>query len=176
MTRTAGIVATLFYAIHAAYHVAEGHPEDALWACHLATLLVAAGLLLRRPLPAAIGVAWLALGIPLWIADLAGGGAFLPTSLLTHVGGLVLGLHGLSRMGVPAKLWWKALLSLWGLQLVTRAVTPPAANVNLAFRVWDGYERTFPSYRLYLALLWLVAGSTFLMAELGLRRLWPAPR
>ena len=61
------------------------------------------------------------------------------------------------------------------LLLLSRLVTPPAANVNLAHQVWAGWEDLFPSYAVYFAVL--LAGSAVLYAaiEALLRRLAPAP-
>ena len=103
-----GVLALVCYAVHAGYHVWRGHAVDALWACHVAALLIAAGALLGRARPAAIGVSWLAFGDVLWLLDLLGGGEFFPTSLLTHVVGLGIGLVVLRRLGWPSPSWWPA--------------------------------------------------------------------
>jgi hypothetical protein len=166
-----GVLGLLCYGVHAAFHVARGHGVDALWACHVATLLVSAGALAQRPRLAAVGVLWLAFGNAVWLVDLATGGEFFPTSLLTHVGGFAIGLVVLKRRGWPASSWWPAALGFLGLLLLTRLVTPRADNVNLAFSVSAGWEAIFPSYPLYLALLVGAGTLTFFVAELGLRRL-----
>jgi len=80
--RVLGIVAFVFYAIHATAHLYRGEPYDLLWACNVAAVLVALGLLLRNATLNAIGLLWLCFGTSLWILDLATGGEFLPTSTL----------------------------------------------------------------------------------------------
>lgn len=168
-----GLLAIGFYAVVAINHFYRGHPEEALWACHLGALIVGVGMLLPSPTWTAIGVTWLLVGVPLWVMDLALGGEFLWPSPLTHLGGLAIGIFGLRRMGMPTQVWWKALLALAALQQLCRWITPASTNVNVAFSVYAGLERWFPSYRLYLVFLLVTIGLVFFLTELILRRLMP---
>jgi hypothetical protein len=174
------LLALAFYAIHAARHLARGHPEDLLWVCHLGAVCVGLGLLTRSASLNALGFLWLCVGNALWFVDLAGGGEFIPTSLLTHVGGLLIGSYGLVRLGMPRHTWWKAILAFLVLQQICRWATPPGPNVNLAFAVWSGWEEVFPSYATYLALLVATGGAGLFLLERIARRavraLGPAPR
>src|SRR5262249_56943207 len=97
----------------------------------------------------------------------AAGGEFTPTSVLTHVGGLVIGLVGLWRLGMPAQVWWKALLALAALQQLCRWVTPREANVNVAFAVYPWMEAYFSSYWRYWAASLLLFGFPDLLAGTG---------
>ena len=170
MMRWLGTLALVCYAIHVGFQLRHGRPPDALWGCHAASLLIAVSAFSERATPAAIGVLWLCFGDPVWILDVATGGELLPTSLFTHVGGFIIGILVLKRLGFPRHTWWKATLAFLGLLLLTRLVTPPAANVNLAFAVAAGWERAFPSYPLYLLLMVSAGAATFFTAELGLRK------
>ena len=139
------------FLLHAASLYRTHEPESALWTCHVANLLIAGGLLLGSPTLNAMGLLWGLLGLPLWIQNMALGGlAFLPTSLLTHLGGPLLGLALASVIGFPGGVWWKAVLALAALQLLTRLVAPPRGNVNLAFAVLPGLEQRL-SYRAFWA-------------------------
>lgn len=169
-TRWLGVAALVCFAIHASYHLLAGRWPDVLWGCHIATLLVGIGALLERAEPVAIGVLWLCFGNPMWILDISTGGELLPTSPFTHVGGLVIGLWVLKRLGVPRRAWLHATAAFLGLLLLSRLVTPRASNVNLAFAVAGGWEKTFPSYPLYLLLMIAAGIATFAAAELGLRK------
>jgi hypothetical protein len=171
-SRAWGVVALACYAIHAGNHVLRGHPEDGCWACHVGTLLVAAGYLWRAPRANAIGFFWLVVGNVCWLIDLANGDAFIATSTLTHGGGLVLALAGLRAFGLPSGTWWQALLAFMALQLVTRWTTPAAANVNVAFHVWSGWESRFPSYPIYLIFLWTLGVTAFAAIAAVARRLF----
>ncbi len=166
-----GARALLCYVIHSGYHVLFGIPADALWTCNIGTLLVALGALFCRPMPIAIGVSWIAFGNPLWLLDIATGAAFLPTSLLTHVGGLLLGVFAIRELGWPKGVWWRAVLGNWALILLTHFVTPATDNVNLAFRVQDGWEHIFPGYLVYMAFLSAVGALVFLLVDWIARRL-----
>jgi hypothetical protein len=167
-----GVLALLCFAIHAGVHVLSGRWPDIFWGCTTATLLVGIGALIGRAEPVAMGVLWLCFGNPLWVLDITTGGEFLPTSLFTHVGGLLLGLLTLRRLGVPREAWLHATLGYLGLLGLTRLATPRASNVNLAFAVAPGWEKTFPSHPLYLLLLVTAGTATFAIVQLGLRRLF----
>ena len=153
------------YTAHAAVHLARGEPYDLLWGCHLAVLLVAAGLLLRNATLNGTGLLWSCFGMPLWLIYTFTGGEFMPTAALTHVGGLVLGLLGVHLLGFPRGTAWVALagyVALWG---VTRLVTPENANVNLAFHVHPGWESRFGTYPIYFGTLLIAGALTFVIAE-----------
>lgn len=162
-------LAIVFYGIHAAYHVATRHPEDLLWFCNAAAFVVALGLLMRAPSVLGIGLLWLVVGLPVWIVDLARGGVFLPTSILTHVGVLVLGIVGAARIGLPDQAWSRALLAGLVLHVVCRYVTPRAANVNAAFAIWPGWEWIAATHDRYVVALFVVFALALAGAEHGLK-------
>ncbi len=168
--RWLGLLAFLFYAVHGGYHVRRGHPEDLLWICHLGALGIAAGLLSGSPTANAIGVLWLAAGVPLWVVDLASGGDFHPTSLLTHLGGLALGVVGLRWLGLPAGVWWKALVGLIVVALACRVTTPAPANVNLAFTFWPAERSVSFVHVASLVAALALAGAVLYGLERGLMR------
>lgn len=179
--RAAGVAALGCYAVHGTERVLSGAPEDLLWMCHLGTLLIGLGLLGfdRRAGPSllTIGLCWLSFGTPLWLLDVFAGGELIVTSMLTHVGGPVLGLYGARHLPAPRGVWWRASLALLALQGSCRLVTPPASNVNLSFAVATGWESTFPSFPAYAVMLTALGAVTFCLCELLLRRFWsPASR
>jgi hypothetical protein len=166
-----GLLALACYAAHAGHHLSQRRPENLLWMCSLASVVIGLGLVLSRPDLNAIGVLWLVVGLPLWLGDVATGGEFLPTSLLTHIGGLAIGIAGLTRMGLPHQVWWKALAAAFVLHLLCRRLTSPAENVNLAFAPWRGWEGLFRSHAVYVAAVAAVMALSFFTAEILLRRL-----
>jgi hypothetical protein len=165
-----GLSMVLSYVFHAGRYVLLRQAEDGLWFCHLAALAIGTALLVRSPLLNAIGLLWLTVGIPSWALYLASGGRLLAGAVLTHVGGAAAGLFGVRRLGLPPGAWWKALLALVAVHFLTRLVTPPPANVNLAFAVWRGWEDRFPSHSLYLLLLTGASALWFFCATQALRR------
>jgi hypothetical protein len=174
MTRL-GLLALVCYAVHGGFHVAHGRPLDLLWACHLGAALVGIGLLGRSATVNAIGTLVLAVGTPLWLLELASGGEFLPTSLLTHVLALAIGLYGVRRLGMPAGAWWKAVVATLALILLCRLVTPASANINVAHSVPPPWRETFPSHSAYLATMMAVAAACFFALERTLRHLAGRP-
>jgi len=166
-----GILAAMCWALHAAWHVLHGTAHDLLWACNVASPLLALGCFLRRPVLCATAVMWLAYGVPMWLLDLATGGELIPTSVFTHFGGLVLGILAVRRFGWPKRSWRWAALGTWALVVVTRIATTAKHNVNLAFRVHDGWEKHFTSHALYLVLMLSGSALVFLVVETAALRL-----
>lgn len=164
------MMAILFYAIHAGALLYRGEPEHLLWSCHIATLLSGWALILRIPLWNGIGFLWLVVGDLFWMLYLLGGGEFMPTSVLTHIGGLVIGFYGLIRMGIRRHSWLAALVLLPLLQQITHLLTPEKANINLAFRIHSGWENLFPNYFVYMLSILMFFGMVFVLTELLLRR------
>jgi hypothetical protein len=171
--RALALLAVVFYAVHACVHLARGEPYDLLWGCHVASLLIGAGLMWRIALLNAIGVLWACFGLPIWLLYTATGGEFMPTASLTHVGGLAVGLYGVRLLGFPRGSALKALASYFGLWVLTRVVTPESANVNLAFHVHPGWEDRFTTYPVYFATLFLAAALAFVVCEAAFRHMSP---
>ncbi len=168
--RICGFAALGCYAIHGGFHLLNGRPAELLWMCHLGAAIVGVGLLRASATLNGIGTLFLCVGTPLWVMYLAGGGEFYPTSCFPHIGGLGIGLYGVRHLGFRAGTWWQSVLSLIGLILICRLVTPPAANVNVAFAVYPGVEKMFPSHPIYLAIMMMMSAAYFLICEYALRR------
>lgn len=160
-----GVLAIAFYATHGTYHLAHDFPENLLWCCHLGALLVGLGLLSRRAALNGVGTCWLAVGTPLWLIGLSCGGTFVATSMLTHLGGLSIGLWGARRLGMPRGVWWRATVGMVLLHLLTRAFNPPGKNINFAGGIWKGFEGWFPSDPVFLVLLLVTCAGLFLLLE-----------
>ena len=162
-----GLLACAFFAVHAACQWWAGTSENLLWACHAADLFVGIGLLVRSRTVTAAGVLMLAIGVPLWLINLAYGGAFYPTSMLTHFGGLAVGIAGMHCLGVPERAWLTALGLTAVLLVASRVLTSPAANVNLVYQAWQQFwpDLHAPEWHilallaLWMALLWSVERS-----------------
>jgi len=168
---TLGLAAIAFYIAHAVESLLRREPDNLLWVCNLGALAVGIGLLCGFPALNAIGTYWLVAGLPLWIYDLAKGGEFLWTSMLTHAGGLAVGFFGLRKLGLPRGVWWKASLALGALLLLCRMATPPKQNINLAHSPYPGWETTFPSHLVYLASLLGLFAAVAAALQFGLPRL-----
>ena len=97
--------------------------------------------------------------------DLATGGELVCDRVLTHGSGVIIGFVGVQRLGLPRGAAWKAMAAYVPLWALTRAVTPPWANVNLAFSVYQGWQTWFTSYPPYFVMLLGFGLVTFIAAE-----------
>jgi hypothetical protein len=167
--RLLGLVGCAFFAAHAAYHSATGHPDHMFWICHLAALFVGVGLLFHLPTLNAAGTLILLIGCPFWILGLLFGDEFLPTSTLTHAGGLLLGLIGVRHLGLPPGAWWKTALGV-ALLIAGSRLFSPELNVNLAIRPWAGWEPFYPVPWLYHVQLWTQWCFGLALGDFTLRR------
>jgi hypothetical protein len=139
--------------------------------CNVGNLLLAVGVFLPRPAVIRVAVVWLIPGLLIWLWYVVRLSGLLFTSTLAHVGGLVVGLFMLRRVGVERVSWLHALAWYLFMQGVSRLFTPPGLNVNIAHRVYEGWGEAFGSYfRFWLAttlavaaLLWLIV---FTLAKL----------
>lgn len=142
----------------------------------MANLLIGLGLLwpraTQRARPVAVGVLWLLVGNFTWVVDLALGGEFFCTSILTHWVGLGLGLWGLRRLGYPARAWLFATIGMVLLQLVSRVATPPAANVNVAHHVYDFYRGVYGSYLSFWLASFAQTVLAYFVLDRGLARIY----
>lgn len=165
-----GLAAVAFYVAHAVESLLHKQPDNLLWMCNLGALAVGIGLLAGSPSANAVGTFWLVLGLPLWIYGLVKGEGFLWTSTLTHGGGLLVGLVGLRKAGLPRGAWWKATVALGALNVVCR-VTPEKQNINLAHAPYPGWETTFPSHFIYLVFVLALFAAVGGMLQVGLPKL-----
>ncbi len=152
-----------------------GEPGHILWMCHLSNLILALGFFLAWPLLVRISIPWLLFGLPLWIWDMAQMGLTGGLSSFgTHIGGLLVGLFALSKMSYDSKSWLYALVWYLVVQQVCRMVTPVELNVNIAHKVYYGWETMFAAYWQYWLVTTLTAGVFLWLIGLLLLKLFPA--
>src|SRR5262245_10441859 len=108
--RRLGLLPAAFLGAHALHYLPSHELEQLFWSCNVANGVLAAGLLARTRTLVAIAFLWLAVGFPCWLIYLWGTGDFVPTQVLTHVGGLAVAAIAVARDGVPRGTWWKAML------------------------------------------------------------------
>jgi hypothetical protein len=155
-----------------AWHVVEklqtGLLPEMLWACHLATLLTAAGLLLRRPTWVVTGGLFhLAVGLPGWLLETLLNGT-TPSSLALHLATPAIGVWAARRHGVPGGVPF-AGTALWlGSQGLGR-LCDPALNVNVAWHPYGVFPAGFPTWGSHLLNLGIVS-SLLAAVSTGMRR------
>ncbi len=155
-----GVTALGCWMIHGGNHLLRGTGHDLLWACNVAVPLLALGCFSGARLMCAIAVLWLSFGTPIWALDLATGAGLIPTSVFVHLVAPIVGVAAVRRLGWPPRAWVAATMASALLLVVTRFTSSPRANVNLAFRVHDGWEKYFASHAVFVGLL--LCGSAVL--------------
>jgi hypothetical protein len=160
------------YGLHATRQLMNDRPGNLLWACHVAVAMVGVGALLRyRPVVAA-GTLVLMVGLPMWAIDVAIGGEFFWTSVLTHFGGLGAGIVALRRLGgLPRAAWRHTMLGIVLLIGVSRLLTSPWENVNLAYHAWGPVADWFPPGPPHYLSLLAEWGVLLALADMAVRRL-----
>jgi hypothetical protein len=99
---------------------------------------------------------------------------FVVSSALAHVGGIVVALIVLRRVRMDRRAWVYAFVWYLVMEVVSRLVTDPRLNVNVAHRVQTGWENAFSSYwKFWVVMTALVA---FCLWAIGtfLSWRWPA--
>jgi hypothetical protein len=146
--------------------------SEMLFGCHVATAVLAIGLLARAPswIGAAL-VFHLGVGIPSWIVYAAARKTTRPLEVLAHVLPSIAALPAMIRSGIPSGVALVAWVGFLVLQLISYWTTPPALNVNLAHgpspELARFVRRPWPAR----ALLAATALVMMLVVEEGLARL-----
>ena len=173
--RLLGLLPLSFFVIHGSRHVAAGHAYELFWACTTASLLIGLGILTDTRRLTASAVLWLPIGNVMWIYDAVHTGLIMWTSLLTHVGTMLIALWSLRSQGFPRGSFVTATLLGMLLQLISHYVTPYQSNVNVSQFIYPGSESLFPSYGHYVAATWVLCCASFYLIEKLCLRILPSP-
>ncbi|WP_257445902.1 hypothetical protein [Archangium lipolyticum] len=171
MRRGLGLALLAALVLHAATKGQARLPEM-LWVCHVASVLLAMGLLTSVRWLVAVGfLIHVGMGMPAFLIDVLFGERPSPTSWLVHLLPLVAGWSALRGTGLPPRTWKAA----WAIVLVTFTVsilaTPPVLNVNVMHEAWGPMRGLFPgawAVRVFHALeaLGLLFGAELLLRQL----------
>jgi hypothetical protein len=161
--RKLALVALACYAVHATELLLRTPPENLLWSCNVAAVLVILGLATGSATWNAAGGVLLLAGEPVWIVDLSSGGTFYVTSLFTHVGVPIASLAGMRALGVPWRAWPASVVALASATIAAARWSSPEENVNVAVVTPPGWER-FPTHAIYMT--WL--GTSICLGTLAL--------
>lgn len=174
--RRLGFLPLLFFLAHACHYWRRGELSHVLWMCNAGNLLLAVGAFLAQPALIRVAVVWLIPGVLIWLWYVVRLSGLLLTSTLAHVGGLAVGLLMLRRVGVERVTWLHALAWYLFMQAVCRLFTPPGLNVNIAHRVYEGWDETFGSYFGFWLATTLAIAALLWLIVFALARLLPPPR
>jgi hypothetical protein len=157
------------------YMVVADTPEQMLWSCHISNLMLAAGLFLGNPFLIRVSVFWQILGLPPWLVDMLWSGIITLVAIFSHLGGVIVAIVAIRRVGGKRWTWIPSLIYFVILQQVTRLLTDPGpyTNVNLAHFAWGPMQNWFASYWTYLAANTLAVTVLLIIIEFVLLRLFP---
>jgi hypothetical protein len=142
--RGLGLTLLAALVLHAISKGQELLPEM-LWLCHVASTLLAIGLLTSvRWLVATGFLIHLAMGMPGLLLEATFGERPSPTSWLVHILPLVAGGLALRRTGLPSRTWVTAWLTVLVMLVVSIVATPPALNINLVHEAWGPTKTVLP--------------------------------
>lgn len=171
--RLLGTLPLVFFLAQAIHYWRINELGNMLWMCNIGNLVLAVGLLLKRPLLVRVAVIWMVPGLVVWfIYVVLAWGIFL-SSTLAHVGGFVVGIVALQRVRMDRVSWLYALGWYFIMQLLSRLFTAAALNVNVAHAVDPWWQQTFNSYWKFWVVLLLVAIALLGGLNLIFYKLWP---
>jgi len=174
--RLLGILPLIFFLAQGVHYWKINELGHLLWMCNIGNLLLAIGLFLEKPVVVRLSAIWMIPGLIIWLLYVVlAWGVFL-TSTLAHVGGLIVALFALSKLGMDRTAWRWAFGWYLVVQLASRLVTPAVLNVNLAHAVQAGWERTFQSYWTFWLVLTIVTAIGLWLSGLLLWSIWREPQ
>jgi hypothetical protein len=100
-------------------------------------------------------------------------GGWLATSFLTHIGALLVGIVGLRAARAGRWAWLHAFAWYLTMQLASRFLTSPEWNVNVAHRIYGGYEKVVSFYWEFWLLSTLMVAAGLWVIGLILMKVWP---
>jgi hypothetical protein len=172
--RLLGLLPLIFFLVQAAHYWRVGGMGNLLWMCNVGNVLLAIGLLSgRRELIRATAI-WTIPGLAVWIRYVVGHYETFLSSVFVHVGALVVGLIAVRVVRMDRIAWVYAFVWYLILQVAARLITNPELNVNVAFRIQNGWEQTFSSYWKFWIVMSAVVAAGLWVIGLVLSWFWPA--
>ena len=142
--------------------------------CNVGNLLLAIGLFLNHKELIRAAAIWTIPGLGIWFWFVWLNGSTPWSSTLAHVGGIIVGMIVLRRVRMDRIAWLYALAWYLFMQLVSRTVTSPDLNVNVAHHIQTGWENTFSSFWKFWLVMTVVGAVGLWAIGLVLSWIWPA--
>jgi hypothetical protein len=172
--RWVGLLPLGFFLAQLGHYWRVGGMGNMLWMCNIGNLLLAIGIFLaHRELIRAAAI-WTIPGLLIWIRYVLFEYDFVVSSGLAHVGGIVIGLIALRRVGMDRVAWLYAFSWYIFMQIASRLTTLPVLNVNVAHRVQTGWENVFGSYWKFWMVMTAVVAVGLWVIGLVLSWIWPS--
>jgi len=172
--RLLGIFPLTFFLAQAAHYWRINELGHMLWMCNIGNLVLAIGLFLNNALLIRVSVIWMLPGIVVWLVYVMLAWGLFLTSTLAHVGGLIVGIFAIKRVGMDRVAWRYALGWYLLIQFLSRVLTPANLNVNVSHNVGPGWEKTFNAYWKFWLVLTIVTAVVLWILGTVLHKMWPA--
>lgn len=172
--RLVGIIPLLIFVYRLAQYISVGTPDWIMYNCHLSTLLLAVAMFAEWRLGIRVAAIWLVIGLPMWLIDAWVFQVIWIASVVSHLGGFLLAVYAIRKIGATGKSWLPALVWFLFWQLVTRYTTAPELNVNIAHTPYESCKTWFDSYWQFWPISAAVAGLMAWLVEMALFKLYPA--
>lgn len=171
--RLIGILPLIFFLLQGIHYWKIAQLGHMLWMCNIGNLLLAVGLFSSNRRLMRVAIIWTIPGLLIWFLYVVLAWGVFFTSTVAHVGGLVVGMVILHRIGMDRRTWLYGFGWYLFVQLMSRFFTSPDLNVNLAHKIQPGWEQHFGSYWQFWVVLTIVIAVGLWGLEGLLRKLWP---
>jgi hypothetical protein len=171
--RLVGILPLIFFMAQGVHYWRIHQLGHMLWMCNIGNLILAIGLFFDNRRLMRIAIIWTIPGLLIWFVYVVLAWGVFFTSTLAHVGGLVVGMFVLRRIGMDGRTWAFAFAWYLLMQFLSRFFTTADLNVNLAHRIQPGWEQGFGSYWQFWLVLTIVTALTLWAVENFFRKVWP---
>lgn len=170
--RWLGVLPLIFFFGQAVHYWRVNQLGHMLWLCNIGNLILALGLFFEKPVVIRLAAILMIPGVVVWfIYVVLAWGVFL-TSTLAHVGGLAVSMVALKRYRMDRTSWRYAFGWYLVIQVISRFITPPDLNVNLAHAIAPGWEHTFGSYWSFWLVLTAVGAVVLWVSGMLLWGMW----
>jgi hypothetical protein len=172
--RLLGFFPLVFFFAQAEHYWRINQLGHMLWMCNVGDLLLAIGLFLKQPVLIRIAVIWMVPGFVIWFRFVVLEWGLFLSSVLAHVGGLLVGAVALKRVGMDRRSWIYAFGWFLLIRILSRTLTSADLNVNLAHRIQPGYEQVFRSFWQFWITGTVATALMLWILGLVLTRIWPS--
>jgi len=174
--RLVGLFPLAFFLAQTAHYWRINELGHMLWMCNIGNLVLAIGLFLNQALLIRVAVIWMFPGVMVWLVYVALAWGMFLSSTLAHLGGLIVGIFAIRRVGMDRAGWRYALGWYLLVQFLSRVLTPANLNVNVSHHVDPGWQQTFNAYWKFWLVLTILTAIVLWIIGTVLHRLWPTKR
>lgn len=172
--RLIGLLPLIFFLAQTVHYWRYGGLSHLAWMCNIGNLLMAIGIFLDHKESIRVAAIWTVPGLGIWFWYVWLSGSTALSSTLAHVGGIIVTVYVLRRVRMDRVAWIYALVWYLLMQIVSRVVTAPVHNVNVAFRIQDGWENAFGgSFWKFWIVMTLVVAVVLCVIGMVFAWIWP---